>query len=255
MAEDFVQRPIRTTGGDVITPLYHKILLILKERIEQGYYAETGVLPSEHDLCEEFGVSRITVSRSVREMAELGLVVRKRGAATRIVSPTISPTIPGDIDDFIENVVDLGKRSTVRVLEFGFVSANHDVQSALKVKQGAEVQRAVRVRSYRGSPFSYLTSYLPEDIGRALSRDDMEVSSLLGLLEDMNINIGSAEQSVSAALADPQTGPALEVPVGTPLLAIERVVRDTDDRPVEYIRILYRTDKYKYRMRMDKKEV
>ena len=74
---------------------------------------------------------------------------------------------------------------------------------------------------------------------------------MMELLKLAGVEVGSAEQSFSASLADPQTGAALDVVVGTPLLSINRVVRDRQDRPVEYLRILYRTDRYQYRMSMD----
>ena len=55
-------------------------------------------------------------------------------------------------------------------------------------------------------------------------------------------------------LADPTTGPALEVAIGAPLLSIQRTVSDISERPVEFIRILYRPDRYKYLMQLDKQK-
>lgn len=233
-------------------PLYHKILLILKERIAQGYYGANDMLPSEHDLSREFGVSRITISRSLRELSNLGLVERRRGSGTRVVSRGIAPRISGDIDRMRDSLIDLGKRSKVRLLEYGFVTASPEVQSALEIERGSEVQCTVRVRSYEGVPFSYLVTHLPEPLGRKFSRTDMETQSLLSLFERQGIELGSADQSISAVLADPIVAEALELSVGSPLLMIERVVRDNDDRPVELINIRYRTDLYKYRMRMER---
>ena len=58
----------------------------------------------------------------------------------------------------------------------------------------------------------------------------------------------SAEQTITAALADSQVAPALDIEIGSPLLAVSRVVRDQDDRPVEYVKALYRPDRYQHRM-------
>lgn len=236
------------------TPLYHQILLVLRERVEQGYYSEDGLLPSEQELSREFGVSRITVSRSIRELAEAGLVERRRGAGTRVVQQPVSRAVTGSIDGFLENLSDLGKRTQVKVLEFGFVKPSAEVQRELQVSVREVVQRAVRVRSYQGRPFSYLTSFVPGDIGSQFSRADMEVHSLLSLLEKTGYRIGSAQQSFGAVLADPTTGPALEVAIGAPLLSIQRTVSDISERPVEFIRILYRPDRYKYLMQLDKQK-
>ena len=54
---------------DLPTPLYHQIQLVLRERVEHGYYGRDGLLPSEQEISREFGVSRITVARAVNELA------------------------------------------------------------------------------------------------------------------------------------------------------------------------------------------
>lgn len=237
---------------DLPTPLYHQIQLVIRERIDQGYYGREGMLPSEMDLSREFKVSRITVARAINDLAALGLVERKRGAGTRIVPREMPPAVPANIDGLLENLTDMGNRTQVTVLEFGFVLPTHDVQTELEVGANELVQRAVRVRSYNGAPFSYLTSFVPGHIGRNFDQSDMAVNSLLSLLEKNGVKVGSARQAFSAVLADPKMAQALDVPVGTPLLAISRTVCDREERPVEYIRILYRTDRYQYRMTMER---
>lgn len=237
---------------DLPTPLYHQIQLVIRERIEQGYYGREGMLPSEMDLSREFKVSRITVARAINELAALGLVERKRGAGTRIVPREIPPAVPANIDGLLESLTSMGNSTQVTVLEFGFVLPAYDVQTELEVGANELVQRAVRVRSYNGAPFSYLTSFVPGHIGHNFDESDMAVNSLLSLLEKNGVKVGSARQAFSAVLADPKMAHALDVPVGTPLLAISRTVCDRDERPVEYIRILYRTDRYQYRMTMER---
>ena len=239
---------------DLPTPLYHQIQLVLNERIEQGYYGRDGFLPSEMDLSREFNVSRITVARAINELAQLGLVERRRGAGTRIIPRELPPPMPANIDGLLESLADMGKSTQAKVLEFGFVLPTHDVQAELEVGANELVQRAVRVRSYNGVPFSYLTSFVPGHIGRNFGEEDMAVNSLLSLLEKNGVRVGSARQAFSAVLADPRTGQALDVPVGTPLLAINRTVCDREGNPVEYIKILYRTDRYQYRMNLEREK-
>jgi GntR family transcriptional regulator len=239
---------------DLPTPLYHQIQLVLNERIDQGYYGRDGFLPSEMDLSKEFNVSRITVARAINELAQQGLVERRRGAGTRIVPRQLPPPMSANIDGLLESLADMGSRTQATVLEFGFVLPTHEVQTELEVGASEPVQRAVRVRSHNGAPFSYLTSFVPGDIGRNFGREDMAVNSLLSLLEKNGVVVGSARQAFGAVLADPKTGQALDVPVGTPLLAINRTVCDREGRPVEYIKILYRTDRYQYRMSLEREK-
>ncbi|WP_171053987.1 GntR family transcriptional regulator [Arenibacterium halophilum] len=239
------------TTHNAVTPLYHQITLVLRERIEAGYYGPEGRIPSELDLSKEFDVSRITVSRAINDLAQEGLVERRRGAGTRVIGSALNRPVTAGIGGLLQSLNDMGSRTQVKVLEYGFVSPSPDVQAALDLPADARVQRAVRVRSFKGEPFSYLTSFLPDDIGGQFDDKALGQHSMMELLKLAGVEVGSAEQSFSASLADPQTGAALDVVVGTPLLSINRVVRDRQDRPVEYLRILYRTDRYQYRMSMD----
>jgi GntR family transcriptional regulator len=244
--------PLVRSSSEIPTPLYHQVHLVLRERIEQGYYGQKGTLPAEMELAREFDVSRITVARAINDLAQQGLVERRRGAGTRIVNRELASTVPANIDGLLENLFDMGVRTKAQVLEFGFVLAPADAQQELQVGSTELVQRAVRVRSYNGEPFSYLVSFVPGHIGRNFTEEDMNSGSLMGLLEKNGIRIGSAQQAFSASLADPKIAQALGVQVGTPLLAIARTVFDTTGKPVEFIRILYRTDRYQYRMSMER---
>ena len=240
-----------TPTQDIVTPLYHQITLVLRQRIEAGYYGPDGRIPSEQDLAREFNVSRITVARAINDLAQAGLVERRRGAGTRVVGSALSRPVTAGIGSLLQSLNDMGSRTQVKVLEFGFTAPSPEVQAALELDADARVQRAVRVRSYKKEPFSHLTSFLPDDIGSQFDAEDMGKHPIMDLLKRAGINVGSAEQSFSAALADPQTGAALDVVVGTPLLAIDRVIRDESGRGVEFLKILYRTDRYQYQMTLD----
>jgi GntR family transcriptional regulator len=236
------------------TPLYHQVHLVLRERIEQGYYGLNDVLPSEMVIAREFHVSRITVARAINDLAQIGLVERRRGSGTRIVMRDVTPPVAANIDGLLESLTEMGSRTQAKVLEFGFVLPTAEVQRELQVGVEELVQRAVRVRSYNGEPFSYLTSFVPGYIGQHVNEDDMNAVSLLSILEKNNVKIGSARQSFSATLADPRTGGALAITVGSPLLSITRTVLDLKKRPVEFVRILYRIDRYQYRMTLEREK-
>ena len=70
----------------------------------------------------------------------------------------------------------------------------------------------------------------------------------IDLIERAGVVVGAAEQSISATLADSLVATRLKVRVGAPLLLIKRCVKDVSGRPVQYIEILYRPDRFEYRM-------
>jgi len=231
-------------------PLYHQIFLILRNRIYGGAIAPAELVPGEQDLCTEFGVSRITAKRALNELADAGLVVRERGRGTRVVDRPPQPAVTSSVEGWLENISLMGMSTQARVLDFGYVPATDDVARALGLKPGTEVQRAERVRILDGEPMSFLITYIPVSIGRKFSREDLNVRPLLHLLEMSGVVVASARQTITATLADSYVASALNTNAGTALIDVRRIVRDTSDRAVEYLRALYRPDLYRYEMSM-----
>ena len=228
----------RATG----MPLYQQMVALLTNRIRSGAIVVGEYLPSESDLCTEFGVSRITAKRAMNELAQASLVTRERSRGTRVLENQLAPVFSGSIDGWRENVSMMGRRTSAQVLEFAYVPATAEVATAFEIKQGETVQRTVRLRRLSGEPFSHLVTYVPEDIGRRYKQKDLGNNPLHKLLERAGMRIAAARQTLTATLADPSLAGLLEIPAGSPLIEVERVVLDEFSRPVQFIRVLYRPD-------------
>jgi len=245
------RRPARPlSDGHLPTPLYHQIYVLLREQIVSGAYAPRALLPPEHELMRRFHVSRVTAKRALDELAAEGLVERSRGRGTCVVEALRPAPLSGNISGLLENLLMVGLKTRVQIVDFGYMPAPTDVARALAVEEGTEVQRAVRVRLRAGVPLSFTTSYVPAAIGRTYGRKELARQPLLALLEQAGILIGSADQTITATLADTLVAPRLKVRVGSPLLSVTRTVADQNGRPVEHINILYRPDRYQYRMKL-----
>lgn len=233
-------------------PLYHQIFLILRNRIFGGEVQPGDLVPGEQELAVEFNVSRITAKRALNELAGAGLVVRERGRGTRVTHRPKAPAVTSSIEGWLENISLMGIATEARVLDFGYVAASEDIAHALELDPGTDVQHAVRVRSLDGEPMSYLVTYVPADIGRQYDREDLDTKPLLLLLELAGVKVASARQTISATLADSEVAGALSVHAGSPLIEVRRVVHDSSGRAVEYIRVLYRPDIYRFEMSMNR---
>jgi len=245
-------RKLRMVDERLPTPLYHQIYLILHDKIVSGALPPQATVPGEQELMRQFGVSRITAKRALDELAASGLVVRQRGRGTRVIGRDADEPVRVGVEGLIENLLQMGLKTEVSLLEFAYVPAPPDVAQALGVSPGVTVQRAVRTRAVKGQPFSYLVTYVPEDVGRTYSKRDLSAKPLLALLERTGVHIGSADQTISATLADTEVAPVLEVDFGAPLLRIRRIVFDQQGRAVEYIVGLYRPDRYQHRLKLDR---
>lgn len=234
------------------TPLYHQIYLVLRDKIAGGTYPAGGLLPSEEETARQFGVSRITTKRALNELADAGYVVRERGRGTRVVDTMPTPPVRANVEGLLENLMAMGLKTEVTLLEFDYVTPGETVSQALQCEAGGKVQRAVRVRRLEGEPFSYLTTHVPENVGRSFGREDLASTALLTLLERCGVEVSRAEQTLTATLADAAVASRLGIDLGAPLLRITRIVYDQQDRPVEYIVGLYRPDRYQYRMALSR---
>ena len=108
----------------------------------------------------------------------------------------------------------------MRLLAFGYRDAPPTVASALNLPAGESVQHSVRVRLIDGQPFSHLTTHVPERIGITYSEAELASRPLLSLIERSGVVVARATQEISAVLASPEVAAALDVEVGSALVAL-----------------------------------
>lgn len=232
-------------------PKYHQAYLVLKERLLDGLY--NGGLPSELELTTEFGVSRVTIRKALGNLVAEGLIERTAGRGTRRVnsSGAAGQSAPGSgPSHLLDKLVAINQSTTVTVLEYEHLPATESVAAALQVGVGTKVLRIVRLRSTSDGPVSYIVTWLPAAHFRGLTKSKLERKPILTLIEEAGIQISSGTQTVSARQADNLVARHLAVPVGTALLAVNRVVFDKDSKPVQWLQGLYRPDRYEYEMKL-----
>lgn len=233
-------------------PLYQQLRLILQGQIEAGDLAPGAKVMGEAALCAQFNVSRITARRALNDLADSGLVVRERGRGTRVALESAGGPVSAPLDGLLDSVGHIGRTTTVRVERAGYEDAGVEVATRLQIAPGDRVLHALRLRFLGDQPMSRVQTWVPEDIGARVEALDLSATPLLILLEQAGIAVTSARQTISATLADASAAVALGVPAGAALLDVRRVVCDDQGRPVEFIKILYRPDLYRYQMAMSR---
>lgn len=223
-------------------PKYHQIYLVMRQEIREGAFGIDEPLPSEQALCQQFAASRITIRKAMERLEREGMIERFRGRGTFVKRPPEASPVQASVGGKVEDLVAMGLTTEARLVSFDYVDAAPDVASALRLPPGARVQKAVRVRSFGGSPFSLLTSYVPADIGRRFTAEELRHTPILVLLEEVGSRIVRTKQVVSARLATPAVARLLGNEAGEPLLSIKRVSFDSADRPVQLMFGLYRPD-------------
>jgi GntR family transcriptional regulator len=205
-------------------------------------------LPGEPSLALKHKVSRVTVRRALEQLQAEGFIKRSVGVGTFVKDRPIVQPVAASLIDVLTHLVEMGRNTGVRLLSFSYGEPPADVRTALRLHDGEQTQRSVRVRLVDGCPFSYLTTHVPRRIGISYSESDLASIPLLELLERSGVVADEATQVVTATLADPEVAQALDVEIGSPLISLTRVVLDHSGAGVEHLHGLYRPDRYLLRM-------
>jgi len=202
---------------------YQEIAAVLRGRARTA--PAGSLLPSEAELSVEFGASRVTVRRALDVVREEGLIAARQGFGWYVATEPVRQRL-GRLGTIEAQLAASGRRNQRLVVEFAFVDAPARVAETLGV---ATVLRAKRLNLADGEPFAVITVWCPSDLGRALSREDVERQPFYELLP---VAVRGATQTIGAEAADRADAALLRVPVGAPLLTCERVTTSTDGRPV-----------------------
>jgi GntR family transcriptional regulator len=224
-------------------PLYYQLGSVLREKIQSGHFAAGDRIPTEAELSEEYGVSRITVRQALSALEAEGLIRREAGRGT-FVSELRPFTGAMQVEGSLDDLITMAMTTSVRMIDLRSVRATPQQAQLLQVVVGAPLTRCTRLRFQHEEPFAYVINLLPHEIGRRIKRAEWKKGSVLKTLERLGYPAQDALQTVRAALADATLARLLQTRIGAPLLSVERVVRSLDARPIENTHTYYRSDVY-----------
>jgi GntR family transcriptional regulator len=228
-------------------PLYHQLEQNLRARIHGAEFEPGALLPTEERICEEYGVSRITVRRALDALISQGLIVKKRGVGSFVAEhkPGVrSVRLVGSLDEFLAGA---GALHT-RFLSMASVVPPEAAAEALRLAPGEEAVRLELVAGLEGQPVGYLEIYLPPWAGDALEESDIESGlPTIRLLErKLNLRIVRAEQLIEAGSAGKDAAHYLDLSPSDPVLRVTRIYFAADGRPVEAVFVRYHPKHYRY---------
>jgi len=228
-------------------PYYFQLKQLLAEEIESGRWQPEQQIPSEFELCEQFGVSRTVVRQAINNLVQDGLLYRQKGKGTFVAKPKILEGLAQNLSGFYEDMVARGLKPVTKVLEQTKVKANRKVAEYLELSLGDPVIKIDRLRFVNDEPFVLVTTYLPYEICPSLLEEDLNSQSLYALLEDKyGLKIHRGRRTLEAVAADEHEAYLLKVRVGAPLMLINSVSYLADGRPIEYFHALHRGDRSKF---------
>jgi GntR family transcriptional regulator len=219
-------------------PRYFEIEQSLRERAAS--LQPDSPLPSEAQLCEEFGVSRMTARAAVQRLVQDGLVYRVPGRGTFVAAPRANRTA-GHVLSFSDEMRRKGRTPSSRVIDRRRGRASAEERRRLGV---SEVVALRRVRLADGKPVAVERAAFPADrVGDTLD-GDLEQESLFQTLVAAGLVPTTGSATLAAEPASAEDARLLRIRKGAPLLVERRLIHDQDGRPLEWTESRYVGSRY-----------
>jgi GntR family transcriptional regulator len=201
-------------------------------------------IPSERQLTADLGVSRLTVRAALDELVRDGYLIRRRGSGTFVSEPKIAQELT--MTSFTEDMQRRGMRPGSRTLELKVVPAGAQLGRLLHVSPSEPVMVAKRLRLADHETMAIETLHVRESLVRGLTAADLQEHSFYELLENRYATtIAGGVQTIEPTVTDVDESEALGVPLHSPAFLFERVSRDSGGDVVEFVRSIYRGDRYR----------
>jgi len=236
------------TGAHLAGELTGRVREALEAQIDSGSLGPGQQLPTERELSETFGVSRVTVRRAIASLTESGLVHAIQGRGTFVTSEPLAepPNALLSFHDMVGENVAVSSQVIEATVRPATISEAKDFQIA----PGADLFALERLRTLDGLPVALDFTLVPVALVSALPELDWEVASRYSALGTAGHRPVAADYSVEAQPADERAARLLGTAVGTPLLVADSRTYDPDGRLIVSGRISYRGDRYRFRSRL-----
>ncbi|MBO0843874.1 MAG: GntR family transcriptional regulator [Nocardioides sp.] len=228
------------------TPLHHQIKVAVLQGIEQGWLRPGTQLPRERRLAEALGVSLAPVRQAMLDLTKEGYVDRTRGKGTFVRERKLIEKIQ-ILGSFHGSMRQQGLDPVVRVLSSTIERASDQVAEALQFSGRRRVWSLRRLAILEDIPVALLSAWLPASYQKGMSSRDFGEGSLYEALAEVHgVEMTSADNLVEVGRAGLDDADLLQLTPGSPLLEVSGVTRDQREQPVEYSRVLYRPEHFRF---------
>jgi GntR family transcriptional regulator len=224
------------------TPRYQEIADYLRRLIAASRPGDR--LPSESELCERFGVSRMTVRQAVALLANEGLLVRRRGEGTFTAPRTVARLLGSPLS-FTESMRRRGLRASSRMLHSGWIEPSAEDRAALHLPAGSRAIVVERLRLADDRPMA-IERVVAAPTCAGILDDDLEGGSLHDAFERLGRIPTRAQARVSARPATDIERRLLGLDPDGVVLSERRTIDDQDGVPIEHTETLYAAERYEF---------
>ncbi len=232
--------PSRETT-ETFRPRYREIELAIRQRLAR--LTPGAELPSDAQLCEEFGVSRMTARHAMNRLAQEGLVFRVRGRGTFVGEPPTHRRA-NSLLSFSNEMRRQGRKPTSRVLGRAIRAPTREESGRLQLKGGEKLLWLRRIRLADGHPIALESTRLHRRTAAVVLAADLQSDSLHAVLVRAGCLPTFGRATITAESASADDARWLKMRRGDPMLVERRIILDQQGRPLEFTESRYPADRY-----------
>jgi len=226
-------------------PLHSQLASLLREQIRSRKLPANAQLPSERELCDQFSISRITVRKALSTLLQEGLIYASVGKGTYVADTSLNEELQ-PLSSFTQDIQRRGMVASSQVLEATIISSDDLLASQFRIPRGAELVRLQRLRLADGAPVALQLSHLPHNLCPGILEYDLAERSLYNILsQEYGLLLLRADTEIEAALARPEEGRLLQVPLPAAVLISRQTTYLESGAIVEITRSVFRGDRYR----------
>jgi DNA-binding GntR family transcriptional regulator len=234
---------------DLFEPAYLQLANILRRQIAEGIFHPGDLLPSEAQLVRNYGISPMTVRRSINLLLDDGVVNTEQGKGT-YVKPLELSRANFDLRE-LQDLIANGTEADVKLLDVRIAAADERVARKLGITIGQPAIFIARLFTTEGQPVFYHRAYLVYDPKRPIVEAEMNMTSLKDLfIHGEKSMLKRGRLTIEAALMKPEEAKILETPLPAAAFCLEHLFYDFEDRPVSWGWFIFRSDRLTFSTRI-----
>jgi GntR family transcriptional regulator len=235
-------RPIHRNGS---TPLWLQLKHALRDMITFDIGAGDQI-PTEAHLCDAYSLSRVTVRQAITSLVDEGLLERRQGRGTFVVSSRLAETLL-EQEHFLLSGFDTADLDDITVWSVETVPVPEWIGAKLWLPADRSVFKIRKLLTADGDLVAFRTTYIPVAIAPRLLESDLRQPLVLTLERVVGIRLASVEETLEFIVADAFRAEMLRVAVNHPLILVERVSTCEQGHGVICSRSFYKADRFRFR--------
>ncbi|MEH7504488.1 GntR family transcriptional regulator [Neobacillus drentensis] len=230
-------------------PIYYQIEEYIKALIENGELRPGDALPPEREYAEKYQISRMTVRQAFTQLVNEGYLFRLQGKGTFVAERKIEQPLQG-LTSFTEDMKARGLEPGSQLIHFEIIPATKQIAGQLLIAEYGPVYEIKRIRMADSVPMALETNYISANLVQGLTEQIVNKSLYAHIEGQLDLRIDSASQIIESSTASQSEANYLKISKGAPVMLIQRNTFLKDNTPVEFVKSVYRADRYKFMIQM-----